>query len=107
MENRYHTADIIGKTVVDEQGKKIGTVEDISLDPQRWSIEGIVVDLDDEAAEYLGEKRPMFGHAKIDISVPRIANAADYIILNGSLRDIAMALRESQMGEGPGHGGPR
>jgi len=104
MENLIRSQDIIGKTVVDEEGRRVGTVEDINFDPQAWHVDGILVTLEDEAAEALGEKRPMLGmgKAQLNIRTPRINNAGDFVLLKGTLRDMARALHEG----GGQYGGP-
>lgn len=103
MHPGYRTNDLIGKTVVDEQGNRVGTINDLNLDPRRWSIDGLLVTLDDKAADYLGEKRHMLGRApQLNITTPRIASAGDVVILKGTLQDLAQALQGAPQAQPPG-----
>ncbi|HWG91349.1 MAG TPA: PRC-barrel domain-containing protein [Candidatus Thermoplasmatota archaeon] len=99
MESLWRTGDLIGKTVVDERGARVGVVDDLNLSPQGWRVDGLLVTLDNKAADMLGERKPLFGHAQVNIRTGRVQTAGDVVILSGTLDELAVALREAHRGE--------
>lgn len=88
------TADIRGRNVIDNRGKTIGTVEDVSIDPTSWRVRGLVVQVERDVAQDVNLDRPMLtGGPRVEIGTERINALGENIILNLDTDDIASLLR--------------
>ena len=58
---KMNAGDLIGKDILCQDGRELGSVKDLVLDFEEWSIHVIVVKLARDVLEKLHMKRPLIG----------------------------------------------
>lgn len=81
-----------GRPVIDNAGVELGSVEDVTFDPQGFRVTSLVVRMGREAADRLHVKRPTLGSARIEVSTERIGSIGDAVLLNVNEREMASML---------------
>jgi sporulation protein YlmC with PRC-barrel domain len=87
-------SDMKGLAVVAGEGRVIGKVTDVMLDPDGWRVSGLVVKLDKEAAERLGRHKT-FGSPTAVIRVEHIKGVSQTVVLHEGLTELASAVEET------------
>jgi sporulation protein YlmC with PRC-barrel domain len=70
-----------GKTVITEDSFNVGEISEANMD-DNWKITSILLKLTKEATDYLGFKKPRFGHITISLPIGYIKGLRDVITLN-------------------------
>lgn len=91
------TEQVRGRQVFDKGGNRLGSVEDVTFDPEALRVTGFIVKMDREAAERLHLDPPVLGSARLQVSAERLATLGDGLMLNIEQRDMAGML----YGRGP------
>ena len=81
MQTFYKSQDIIGKTVVNEDGVVIGEVHDYIVNTETWQISDLQVTIEKKKAKELGLKTPFFSNLRVLIDVGQVQSMTDQIIL--------------------------
>lgn len=89
----YTSEQLKGKHVIDSDGRDIGKVDDIAIDPDQWRVRGLLVDLDREVADDLRVGGGRFSHRHLEVSPERIHAFGDNVILNLNTDELAAILR--------------
>lgn len=87
--NEFSVEQLKGRPVIDRNGKNLGQVTDVSLNPRDWRVTGFIVDVDREIADRLHLDRPMMGNARLQVGAERVETFGDNLILNVGLAEIA------------------
>ena len=74
--------DILGKTVVNDDGVVIGEVNDYLVNTKTWQVTDLQVKIEKKKAKELGLKTPFFGSLLVLVEVSRISSLTDQIILS-------------------------
>ncbi|ADB18730.1 hypothetical protein Psta_4080 [Pirellula staleyi DSM 6068] len=87
--------NLIGLNMIDQQGRNIGTVADMSVDIETWHLVTLEVNLNRAILDELKLKRPWFGTQAIHIPISEVSSATDNLILKCSLEDLQLSGGES------------
>lgn len=74
--------EILGKTVVNDDGVVIGEVNDYLVNTKTWQVTDLQVKIEKKKAKELGLKTPFFGSLLVLVEVSRISSLTDQIILS-------------------------
>ena len=88
-------ASLHGLKVMSGGGRVIGTIADLELDPELWTITGLVVKLEKHAASELGLRRRL-GSSAVVIRVEHVKAISDLVLLKEDLHSLAHALETGQ-----------
>jgi sporulation protein YlmC with PRC-barrel domain len=99
--------EIVGKRVVTPDGRDVGTLDEVRMDPGSWSITGLVVALENRAADELQLKAPVMGKAELEISPRRVHGVGDFVTLNVTLPQLRSLVASAQGGAEPSEQGFR
>jgi sporulation protein YlmC with PRC-barrel domain len=77
-----------GKKVVSSEGVILGTVYDVNVDTDLWTVPAISVKLDKIAFEPLGLKKGLFSKTVISIRTEYVASAGEMVTLNQGVREL-------------------
>ena len=78
--------EFIGKTVATSEGRVIGTVADVLLDPT-WQVTDVQVKVEKAAAKEMGLKRPLLGSLLILVETSRIKAVTDQVLIDIQLAE--------------------
>jgi sporulation protein YlmC with PRC-barrel domain len=82
------------KEVYTDDGKLLGTVDGIMVDPKTWAVSQFVINVNKEIAEDLNFKKSMFGAELVNIPISFVKNVSDVIQLNANLAALKGAVSE-------------
>jgi sporulation protein YlmC with PRC-barrel domain len=99
------TEHLKGRTVLDEAGHVVGTVEEILIDGESWRMEGLRVKVAREAGKEIGAQSGIFHSPSVDVPRPMIKAAGDAVILSVP-RSALHGLVEAPAPEAPPAGEP-
>ncbi len=75
---------IAGRTVLDAEGKVVGTVDDVLIDPTAWRVDGFRMRLKREVARSVGASPGLLSPATIEIPTRMVSAVGDAVILSVS-----------------------
>lgn len=84
------------KEVTTSDGKLLGTLNGIMVNPTNWTVSHFVVDVNKEIAEELNFKKSMFGAELVNIPISFVKNSADVVQLNANLAALKGAVSEHE-----------
>jgi len=87
-ENAESLSHLTGKKVVSEEGIILGTVYDVNVDTDLWTVPTISVKLEKIAFEPLGLKKGLFSKTVISIRTEYIESTGELISLNQKIEDM-------------------
>ncbi len=93
------TRDIIGRAVLTQDGREIGTVEALLLEIEEWAARSVEIRLRRDALEALHLKRPLFGTRSVHIGVEHVAGVTDAVVLKVDLQKLAALLADVETEE--------
>lgn len=83
-----------GRPVIDANGDNVGTVEDVSVDPNSWKVSGLVVTLKRDVAQRFNVASGGFlDQPRLELGSERIRTVGDNVILNIDMSVIGESLR--------------
>lgn len=85
-----------GKQVLDRAGNDLGSVQDVTIDPDEMRVTGFIVRVSREAADRLHLDRPVLGSAHIQVGADRLDTIGDSILLNIDQREMAGMLYDNR-----------
>ncbi len=88
--------EIIGKTVINDDGFIIGEVVDYYVDVESWSVTDLQVKVEKAAGKELNLKMPFFGSLLVLVEVDHIKAATDQIMLSLSKEDFTSYVNARQ-----------
>jgi sporulation protein YlmC with PRC-barrel domain len=77
-----------GKKVIGANGDVVGEVEGLDVEPSNWQITGLQVGLTDDAAKYLGFKRPFLSKVVIIIPSKIVSLVGNFINIDESIENL-------------------
>lgn len=89
--------DIMGKDVITSDGRNVGTVTDIAIDTNQWTVRDLRVAIDKRMGEELGLDRKNSGGVFL-VKTASVKSVGDLLMLNQSMRalaDLAAAARKT------------
>lgn len=81
--------DLKGKTVLDEEGQVVGSLEDVLLDTSSWAVQGFRLKLKRDAARSIGASGGLLHGAVLDLPREAVRAAGDAVILSVPLASLA------------------
>jgi sporulation protein YlmC with PRC-barrel domain len=84
-----NSADLNGKTIVSQDGRRIGRVESVFVDVDNWEVSAVEVKLRRDKLQALELRRPLFGTQTIRIPTDQIAGVGDTIVLRTKLTELS------------------
>jgi len=96
MGARRKSGDIIGKSVINEEGVTLGEVVDYLIDIDEWDVTDVQVKMEKTVAKELGLKTPFFGSLLVLFSVDLILSAEDNVMIGIDRDDIKPYVEERQ-----------
>lgn len=93
--NKSKVTNLIGLNMIDQHGRNIGTVADLSVDISTWQLQTLEVNLNRTILDELKLKRPWFGTQAIQIPLSEVSGATDNLVLKCSLEDLEFSGGES------------
>ena len=75
-------ARVSGRTVLDADGKIVGTVDDVLIDPTSLGLEGFRMRLKRDVAKSVGASSSLLSPAVVDVPVRMIRAIGDAVILS-------------------------
>ena len=90
--------DILGKTVVNDDGVVIGEVNDYLVHTKTWQVTDLQVKIEKKKAKELGLKTPFFGSLLVLVEVSRISSLTDQIILPLGAREFKSYIEGRKQG---------
>ncbi len=86
---KQKSQEILGKTVVNEDGFVIGEVNDYLVDLETWTVSELQIKIERKKAKELGLKAPFFGNLLVLVEVDQIQSLTDQVILGLGADDFA------------------
>ncbi len=80
------------KEVYTDDGKLLGTLHGIMVDPKTWTVSHFVIEVHKDISEELNIKKPMFGAAMVNIPASFVKDVSDVMQLNSDLASTKGAL---------------
>jgi len=80
--------ELIGKDVITSDGRNVGEVTDVAIDPAKWAVRDLRVSIDKRIAQELGFARGR-GAGQFHIKTASIKSVGDLIMLNQSMKMLA------------------
>jgi sporulation protein YlmC with PRC-barrel domain len=77
------------KRVISKDGRELGVLAGAKLDPTKWTVLSIMVDVPREPASELGIKKKMFKPVIINVSTDLIGVVGDVIQLRLDMKELA------------------
>ena len=93
---RKSTREIIGRMVITQDGRQLGTVEALQIALPEWQVRALQIRARRDALEALHLKRPLFGTRTITLSAEHVAGVTDAIVLKVDLRKLASLLGDAE-----------
>ncbi len=81
-------AELVGKDVITSDGRNVGTVTDVAIDPRRMRVRDLRVTIDKRMAEELGLLKERKG-SQFLIKTEHIRGVGDHVMLQSTLRALA------------------
>lgn len=92
-------ADLIGKDVITSDGRNIGSVTDVAVDPSKWRVRDLRVAIDKRIAEELGLLKDRRG-SQFLIKTEHVRSVGDHVMLQKTMKSLAdMALAAKGAGD--------
>ena len=88
------SSEIVGREVIDSQGEKLGSIQDIKFDEKGWSILAIGVQLEKDAAERYNLKH-RFRKTEVMVDVKHVQAVGDKVILSGTGKELLQLVTNS------------
>lgn len=88
-------ADLLGKDVITSDGRNIGNVTDVAVDPTKWRVRDLRVSIDKRIAEELGLLKDRKG-SQFLIKTEHVRSVGDHVMLQKTMKalaEMAMAAR--------------
>jgi len=87
---RYRVKDeLVGKGVVSQDGRDLGTVADLKVDSEDWHVHGVVVRLSRDVLESLNLKKPFVGTQEVLVGVGDVKSVSDWMVLARTVEQLA------------------
>jgi sporulation protein YlmC with PRC-barrel domain len=90
------TGHLKGRTVIDDAGNVIGTLEDVLIDVESVQVDGLRVKLSREASKDLGAPSGMFHSTMVDVPRAMIRAVGDAVILSASRAALQQLLKPAE-----------
>ena len=87
-------SDLKGKDVLTQDGLEAGSIEDVVVDHETWTVQALVVKLERELLERFAMKKPMFGSQTIRLQTGHVSGVGDKVILHKSLEELTTIYRD-------------
>ena len=81
-----------GREVYTNDGKLLGTLNGIMVDPTNWTVSHFVIEVKKDISEQLNIKKPMFGEAQVNVPTSFVKDVADVMQLNSNLASMKDAV---------------
>jgi sporulation protein YlmC with PRC-barrel domain len=78
------SSDLKARTVLDDGGNVVGTIDEILVDPSSWRVEALRVKLDRGTSKEVGARSGVFQSAIVEIPCAMVQAAGDAVILSVS-----------------------
>lgn len=85
------SGELIGKTVVSQDGADVGEVHGLDVDVDSWKVEALEIKLERDVLEKLNLKKPVFGTQTARLATERVAGVSDSVVLRSTLKEISFA----------------
>jgi sporulation protein YlmC with PRC-barrel domain len=83
--------NLIGKNILGQHGREVGTVLKLLMNIETWQLETIVVKLNRESLEDLHLKKKWFGTQIVNLPVSAVSGVTDSLILNNPLEEMVFS----------------
>jgi sporulation protein YlmC with PRC-barrel domain len=80
--------EILGKKVIDKKARLLGKVYEVEINVKDLKITNFYLDVDKDAVNDLGLKKPMIGSVKAIFPTEMVDAISDSIILNGIISEL-------------------
>lgn len=74
-----------GRSVIDANGRSIGEVVGLLIDPETWRVEALRVKLHKDVTDEIGASHGAFRAARLDVPTQFIHNVSDAVVLSGPI----------------------
>lgn len=81
-------SDLIGKDVITSDGRNIGSVTDVAVDPAKWRVRDLRVAIDKRIAEELGLLKDRKG-SQFLIKTEHIRSVGDHVMVHKTMKALA------------------
>lgn len=85
---------LVGKEVITSDGRNIGSVNDLAIEPNTWKVRDLRVAIDKRIAEELGLQTR--GKGVFQVRVASIKSVGDLIMLNQTMKTLAEAASQAK-----------
>ena len=89
---KFDAERLLGMKVLGVEGKIIGTVEDINIDTQSWTLPSIIIKIKKDALETVKMEKSFLGDNRLHISMQHIVDVGDYVMLEVTAENIGKIL---------------
>ena len=83
------TRDLIGKSVVSQDGAEIGDIQALDVDVDSWKVAALEIRLERGVLEKLNLKKPLLGSQSVRIATDRVSGVSDKVVLKSTVDQIA------------------
>ena len=80
--------EIVGKKVIDKKARLLGKVYEVEINEKDMKITYFYLDVDKDAVNDLGLKKPMIGSVKAVFPTEMVDAMSDSILLNGTISEL-------------------
>ena len=85
--------EIVGKKVIDKKARLLGKVYEVEINEKDMKITYFYLDVDKDAVNDLGLKKPMIGSVKAVFPTEMVDAMSDSILLNGTISELKNIIR--------------
>ncbi|MBM4248509.1 MAG: hypothetical protein FJ149_03585 [Euryarchaeota archaeon] len=94
-EGVYHVSRFVKMQVMGTEGKVLGHVQDIQLEPSMWKMPSLAISVEREVMDHMKMKKPLIGRGQLTLSMVHVNSIRDYIMLNTDREGLARLLDSS------------
>ena len=82
-----------GRTVISADGKVVGSISELSINPSDWRVESVEIELGKDIADRVGADRTMFHPGKLELPVSFVQSVSDTVVLTLAVEQLRDARR--------------
>lgn len=99
MDDTISMENLDGKGVLTKDGRRLGQVSGIRVDPKSWHVDSLTVRLDRDLVTEFGMGRKLFGSHDVGILTEHVSAVSDTVLLRTTLKELE-ASHEAIVGQG-------
>jgi sporulation protein YlmC with PRC-barrel domain len=89
---KFDAERLLGLDVLGSEGKVVGTVDDMEIDTDTWTVPTLLIKIKKEALEAIKKDKCILCGSQLHISMDHVINIGDYVMLEMTAENIGQIL---------------